>query len=92
MDELSICSYNCRGLPKDKNKIPLRPDVLTIFNNYDIVLIQETWYSRQNLFMLNSLHPSFEGMGVSKVDESTDILQGRYSGGVAILWRKELSR
>ena len=29
---------------------------------------------------------------MSKIDESTDILQGRYSGGVALLWRKELGR
>ena len=32
------------------------------------------------------------GVGVSKVDESEGITQGRYSGGVALLWRSELSK
>ena len=41
---------------------------------------------------MNSIHPLFEGIGAAKIDESCNILQGRYSGGVAILWRKELGR
>ena len=41
---------------------------------------------------INSLHDDFVGFGVAKVDESVGIIQGRYSGGVAMLWRKELSK
>ena len=92
MDFLKVCSYNCRGLPKDRNKLSLRPDITTMFEENHIVALQETWLSKQNLHMLNSLHSSFEGTGVAKIDESIQILQGRYSGGVALLWRKELGR
>ena len=90
MDILNICSYNCRGLPKDKHKLAIRPDISTILDSNHIIAFQETWYSKQNLHILNSIHPLFEGIGAAKIDESCNILQGRYSGGVAILWRKEL--
>ena len=92
MDILNICSYNCRGLPKDKHKLAIRPDISTTFDSNHIIAFQETWYSKQNLHILHSLHPLFEGIGAAKIDESCNILQGRYSGGVAILWRKELGR
>ena len=54
--------------------------------------IQETHYSVQDLKCINSLHDSFVGCGVAKIDESENIIQGRYSGGVALLWRTELSK
>ena len=92
MEELQICTYNCRGLPKDKKKLALKPDISTLFDTNHIIIFQETWYSKQNLNIINSLHPSFDGIGVAKVDESNGIIQGRYSGGVAIMWRKELGR
>ena len=92
MDELNLSTYNCRGLPKDKKKMSLRPDILSLFSNNHIVALQETWYSKQNLNIINSLHPLFEGTGAAKIDESKDIIQGRYSGGVAIMWRKELGK
>ena len=54
--------------------------------------IQETHYSVQDLKCINSLHDSFVRCGVAKMDESENIIQGRYSGGVALLWRTELSK
>ena len=92
MANLKICSYNCRGLPKDKKKLALRPDILKLLENNHIIALQETWYSKQNLKHINSLHSSFEGIGVAKIDESVDIIQGRYSGGVALMWHKELGK
>ena len=92
MEKLQICTYNCRGLPKDKTKLALRPDISTLFENYHVIAFQETWYSKQNLNILNSLHSSYDGVGVAKVDESVDIIHGRYSGGVALMWRKELGK
>ena len=38
------------------------------------------------------MHDNYFGFGVAKVDESVGLIQGRYSGGVAIMWKKELSR
>ena len=85
IDKLQLCTYNCRGLPKDKTKLALRPDISTLFENYHVIAFQETWYSKQNLNILNSLHSSYDGVGVAKVDESVDIIHGRYSGGVALI-------
>ena len=89
---LKIISYNCRGLPKDRSKLSLRPDVNNLFDTGDIIAFQETHYSKQNIKILNSLHDSFVGFGVAKVDECEGITQGRISGGVAIMWRSELSK
>ena len=58
----------------------------------DIIAFQETHYSKQNTKCLNSLHDSFVGIGAAKIDESEGIIQGRFSGGVAIMWRSELSK
>ena len=92
MDSLLITTYNCRGLPKDRIKLKHRPDIMNLFENNHIIAFQETWLSKQNLRILNSLHSSFDGLGVAKVDESNDIIQGRYSGGVAFMWHKDLGR
>ena len=70
----------------------LRPDISAIFNNAHIVALQETWFSKQDLKCINSLHDEFLGHGNAKIDESLGLIQGRYSGGVAIMWRKEFSK
>ena len=88
---LKVASYNCRGLPKDKIQLQLRPDILELFENNDIIAFQETHYSVQQLKSINSLHNGFVGFGVAKINESENIIHGRYSGGVAFLWKSELS-
>ena len=90
--DLRFISYNCRGLPRDKRSLDLRPDIIKVMTDSHIVALQETWLSKQNLNCINSLHDDFVGFGVARVDESVGIIQGRYSGGVAMLWRKELSK
>ena len=92
MEGLNTVSYNCRGLPKSKQRLGRRPDIVNLLNNNDIIALQEIWYSKQDLKMINSLHSDFDGFGAAKIDESDGIIQGRYSGGVAFMWRKDLSR
>ena len=92
MAGLDIISYNCRGLPKSRQQLALRPDIVNLMNSYQIVAFQEIWYSKQNLNIINSLHDDFDGVGVAKIDEGDNIVHGRYSGGVAIMWRKELRK
>ena len=89
---LKIASYNCRGLPKTRNKLMLRPDILTLFKENDIIGLQEIHFSKQDLNSLNSLHDSYVGTGVAKIDESSNIVHGRYSGGVALMWRSNISQ
>ena len=90
--DLQFISYNCRGIPKDKTGLALRPDIINVLENCHIAAFQETWLSKQSLNCLNSLHDNFVGSGVAKIDESSGIIQGRFSGGVAFLWRNELSK
>ena len=87
-----VASYNCRGLPKDKTKMSLRPDIIDLLESSQIIAIQETHYSQQDLKSINSLHESFVGFGVARINESGSIIQGNFSGGVAFLWRTELSK
>ena len=54
--------------------------------------IQETWYTKQNLNIINGLHSDFNGCGAAQIDESSDIIQGRIKGGVLLMWRKELGK
>ena len=53
-----------RVLPKDGNSLYLRPDIVALLEKGDIVCMQETWYSKQELDILNNLHPNFSGTGV----------------------------
>ena len=87
-----LASYNCRGLPKDRTKLSLRPDIVELLESSHIIAIQETHYSQQDLKNINSLHDSFVGFGVAKINESDNIVQGRFSGGVAFLWKTEFSK
>ena len=83
-------SYNSRGLrvgqghaAADKAR---RLVVDTLFDNCDILCIQETWMAKQDLDKLNTLHPDFHGADESTTDLSTTIVRGRIARGVAILW------
>ena len=87
-----VTTYNSRSFPKNKSSLSLRPDIMELLDSCHIMAIQETHYSVQDLRNLNSIHDSFVGCGASKVDERENIIQGRYSGEVALLWRSELSK
>ena len=87
-----ISSYNCRGLPKDSKKLLLRPDICEVLEKSHVVALQETWYAKQNLKTLNSLHKDFIGIGVATIDESLNVYHGDYPGGASLLWQKELSK
>ena len=79
-------------MPKDRKRLLLRQDLCELLRENHIVALQETWYAKQQLEILNSIHKDFIGVGSATADESNKIYQGRYLGGVAILWRKELSK
>ena len=90
--EFKLISYNCRGLPRDRCKLYLRPDIDKLFEESDIIAFQEIQYAKQNIKCLNSLHNDFVGIGTAKVDECDGIMQGKYSGGVAIMWKSSLCK
>ena len=87
--QVKIVSYNCRGLPKTSTKLFEKPTVNLLFqdNENDIICFQETFYSKQDISCLNSLHSEFQGIGVSTTDTKERILTNHPPGGVAIMYR-----
>ena len=61
---LRFLSINCRVLPRDKRNLELRPDIIKVMKDANIVALHETWLSKQNLNRINSLHDDFIGHGV----------------------------
>ena len=90
MDKLvKIVSYNCRGFPKMPAKLNVKPTVNLLLNDesIDIICMQETFLSKQDLGCLNVIHKDYQGIGTSTTDTRDGLIKGHPSGGVAILYR-----
>ena len=89
---MKIATYNTRGLPKCATDLHLRPDIMQVLNDTDcdIVCLQETWFAKQDLKYVNSLHDKFCGTGCATVDYSSGIVCGHPPGGVLTLWRRSI--
>ena len=62
MDEsLNVASYNCRGFPKTASKLGTKPTIGMLLNDVkiDIICLQETFLSKQDLSCLNVIHKDF---------------------------------
>ena len=86
-----ISSYNCRGLKLGQSEANRCQRFVTdkLFARSDIVCLEETWLTKQDLCELNSLNPCFHGTGEVKVNCDNGPIQGCISGGVAILWKTQ---
>ena len=85
MHNLNTVSFNCNGLKSSTG------DIAEVCGKADIVFLQETWLTQDELPLLRQLHVDFDGAGVSSMNTSDAMLYGRTYGGVAILWRKSLA-
>ena len=87
-----VGSYNCHGLRlgSSKGDRARRTTVDNLLMKCDILCLQETFLSKQDLGLLSSFNKDFHGVGESTTDLSDGILRGRIAGGVAILWHKKL--
>jgi exonuclease III len=83
---MRIITYNCCGLNLQQR--PTLQKILTA--NNDIICLQETWLTKQDLGLLNTLHKNYHGTGKSTTDSSDGPILGHPPGGVAILWREKL--
>ena len=81
---LRVSSFNCRNI---KSSID---NVRQLCDTNDIIFLQETWLTFEELPMLKSLHADFYADGVTAMDTSSGLLLGRPYGGIAILWRKSI--
>ena len=84
MEKLTVCTFNCKHV---KSSIE---EVRRLCYQNDIVLLQETWLFKHDLFVLNDISATHFAQGVSSIDSDHEILTGRPYGGLAILWRKTL--
>ena len=64
-------------------------DVQALCSLYDLIFIQESWLFQYELPILSRIDSEFEGLGLSAKDDTTNIVQGRPYGGMAILIRKK---
>ena len=95
MDKLvKVVSYNCRGFPKTPAKLNLKPTVNLLLNDtsIDIICMQETFLSKQDLGCLNVIHKDYQGIGTSTRDTRDGLIKGHPSGGVAILYRTKQAK
>jgi len=65
--------------------------VRLLCEQHDVLFLQEHWLREDELSKLNTLHPDFNGYGISAMKTDSSILRGRPYGGVCVLWRKSLS-
>ena len=91
---VKVVSYNCRGLPKLASKIWEKPTVNLLLQDSenDFICFQETFYSKQDLSCLNTLHNDFQGIGTSTTDARDKLITGHPPGGVAILYRRKYAK
>lgn len=87
---LLLSSYNVRGLPKCSRDLFCRQDILQLLRHNDILCVQETWFSKQDLPKLSNIHEDFHGFGAATVDYRDGVFNGHPPGGVAILWNSRL--
>ena len=82
---LLIVSFNCRGLSSSLLEIQ------ELCKSHDVILLQETWFAKQQLHSLSSIHDDFLFVGTSCMDLEDGVMTGRPHGGTAILWRKSFT-
>ena len=83
-DNLKICSYNCEGFKSSTDA------VRDLCVNHDIILLQETWFYKDELHLLSNIHPIFSGFGTSAMHDEYKLIKGRPYGGIGILVRSDL--
>ena len=83
---LRISSYNCAGF-KHRNYNYIN----NLFNNCDILLLQETWLYNFEFKVFNNVINNSNYHAVSAMDETEIGRVGRPYGGCAIVWRRQLA-
>ena len=82
--DLKVVSLNCGDIKSSLF------DVLSLCDTYQVIFLQETWISEQDLSFLSTISPTHCGQGTSSFDLTEKIISGRPFGGTAILWHKSL--
>jgi len=83
-EELSVVTYNCRGLTASLH------DIEQLCVMYRIIFLQETWLAKQTLDKLTDISDN-HACGIAEVNYPKGITSGRPYGGTAILQNKKLN-
>ena len=83
---LKITSFNCQGF-KDRNY----NYIIDLFNDCNILLLQETWLYNFEHNNFNNILISSQHHAVSAMDEEIVGRIGRPHGGCAIIWHQSLN-
>nr|XP_053609838.1 uncharacterized protein LOC128674882 [Plodia interpunctella] len=77
-------TFNCKNVKRSVDNIR------DLCKEYDIIALQETWLTNEDISFLNTISDDFSSTGVSAMDTSTGPIRGRPYGGVALLWRRSV--
>ena len=90
MAGFSVCSFNVTGIKRE----PSQKYTYELLREHkiDILLLQETWLLESQSSILTNISADYAYTCRSGVDPKCDLIVGRPSGGVAILWHKSLSK
>ena len=83
---LKVTTFNCHGLKSSTTYLK------DLCEKNDILFLQETWLTEDELVLLKQIHSDFNGFGISAMDSSSCILTVRPHGGVGILYRNNLGK
>ena len=79
---MNVVSYNCNSI---RNNAEI---VKSLFNDSDIVMLQELMLEKRDLEVLNDFNKDFKHIAFVKDREMEGICEGRPSRGVAIFLEK----
>ena len=85
MDNIKLCSYNCKGFSISKIK-----HIEELLSKSDILFLQETWLLKSQIGTINQYFSEFNTCGISGMNENV-LIQGRRYGGCSFLYKKSLS-
>ena len=83
INNIKIFSLNCAGV---LSKIPI---IQEICSSYDLIFLQETCITPDDINVLNNIHSDFCSYSISAVNLDRPLV-GRPHGGLSILWRCSL--
>jgi len=84
-----VVSHNTTGWGKHKSEFILTLGELL---KAKVIGIQEHMLLKPNLYKLTGVFKEYEAFPIEAVKSTENLNQGRPSGGIALLWRKELNK
>ena len=84
--ELVISSFNCQNYKTSTEYIS------SLFNETDIIALQETWLMPNELNLPSILNDDVDAFSVSAMNISEKLHVGRPFGGISFIWKKNISK